>query len=135
MKKEEVVTDKSMKVVGPYSQAVTFGDLIFVSGQIGFNPKTNNLVDEIKNQTKQALENMKNVLEAAGSHMNNILKTTVYLSDMNDFPAMNEIYASYFTKPYPARATIQVAKLPKGALIEIECIAFRDKECCGDCNC
>lgn len=123
MKKEEV---KAQKAIGPYSQAVKFGDLIFVSGQIGLDPKTNNLVDGIKNQTKQTLENLKNVLEAAGSQINNVLKTAVYLADMDDFSVMNEVYATYFHKPYPARATVQVAELPRGALIEIECIAYKN---------
>lgn len=138
-KKEEVISKKSYAAIGPYSQAVKSGGLIFVSGQIGIDPKTNNLVDGIKNQTKQIFNNLKNLLETAGSDMNNILKTTVYLVDINDFPVMNEIYATYYKKPYPARATVEVARLPKGALIEIECIAFIKNEaedCCGgNCNC
>jgi len=135
MKKEEVVSEESYPAIGPYSQAVKFGNLIFVSGQIGIDPKSNNLVVGLENQTKQIFENLKNVLKEAGSGMGNVLKTTVYLVDINDFPAMNDIYAKYFKKPYPARATMQVAKLPKGALIEIECIAFtkfeNDGNCCG----
>ena len=135
MKKEEI---KAQKTVGPYSQGIIFGNLIFVSGQIGIDPKSNNLGEDIEEQTKQVLENLKNVLKAAGSDINNVLKTTVYLADMEDFPLMNEIYASYFNKPYPARATVEVSNLPKGALIEIDCIAFiKIKEnCCGqDCSC
>lgn len=140
MKKEEIVTKKSPQAIGPYSQAVKFDNLVFCAGQIGIDPNTNNLVDGIKNQTKQALDNLKNVLEAAGSDINNILKTTVYLADMNDFAVMNEIYATYFQKPYPARATVEVARLPKGALVEIDCIAFIEQKsgcrCGGGCgNC
>src|SRR3989338_8494826 len=114
MKKEEI---KAQKTVGPYSQGIIFGNLIFVSGHIGIDPKSNNLGEDIEEQTKQVLENLKNVLKAAGSDINNVLKTTVYLADMEDFPLMNEIYASYFNKPYPARATVEVSNLPKGALI------------------
>lgn len=133
MIKEEVISKKGSKVVGPYSPGVIFGNLIFVSGQIGIDSKTNNLVEGIKLQTKRAFENLKNVLEAGKSDMSEVLKTTVYLADMNDYTAMNDIYATYFQKPYPARATVQVAKLPKSALVEIECIAGIkiDDNCCG----
>lgn len=134
MKKIEVVSKKGSKAVGPYSPAVLYGDLIFVSGQIGINPQTGSLVEGIKAQTKQALTNMQNTLDDSNSSLANVLKTTVYLSDMNDYLVVNEIYATFFAKPYPARAAIQVAKLPKGALIEIDCIAYvKDggKNCCG----
>lgn len=132
MKKEEV---KAQKAIGPYSQGVKFGNLIFVSGQIGIDPKTNNLKGGIKEQTKQALINLENVLLAGGSGIDNVLKTTVYLENMDDFPLMNEVYAAFFKKPYPARATVQVARLPQDALIEIECIAYRkEKKCCGNCG-
>jgi len=138
--KKEVVSKKSSAAIGPYSHGIEFGNLVFVSGQIGVDPKTNNLFEGIKEQTKQALVNLKNVLEAGKSDINNVLKTTVYLADMNDFPIMNEVYATFFKKPYPARATIQVTKLPKGALVEIECMAYRKdkKGCCDEgcqCNC
>lgn len=133
--KEEIITEKSGKAIGPYSQAIKFGSLVFVSGQIGKDPKSDNLAEGLINQTKQIFENLKNLLKEAGSDINNVLKTTVYLTDMNDFPAMNEVYSKYFKKPYPARATLQAAKLPKGALIEIECVAFTkyesDDNCCG----
>lgn len=128
MKKEEVVTQKTPQAIGPYSQAIKFGNLVFCAAQIGVDPKTNNLVEGIKRQTVQVLENLKNILAAADSDIDNVLKTTVYLTDMNDFPVMNEVYATYFKKPYPARATIQAAKLPKGALIEIECIAHVEEQ-------
>lgn len=130
MKTEVVV--HNVPIAGPYSQAVSLGDLLFVSGQIGIDAGTNNMVEGIKEQVIRTLENLKIVLKAADSDLNNIVKTTVYLSDMNNFPVMNEIYATYFKKPYPARATVQVAKLPKGALIEIDCIAYKDcsPKCC-----
>jgi 2-iminobutanoate/2-iminopropanoate deaminase len=130
MKTEVVVNN--VPIAGPYSQAVSLGDFLFVSGQIGIDAKTNNLVEGIKEQVVQTLENLKTVLKAADSDINNIVKTTVYLSDMNNFPVMNEIYATYFKKPYPARATIAVVKLPKGALVEIDCIAYKDysPKCC-----
>lgn len=138
MEKIEVVTKKSGKAIGPYSQAVKFGNLVFVSGQIGKDPKTDELAEGIKLQTERAFESLKNVLEAGNSDINNVLKTTVYLANMNDYTVMNDIYATYFQKPYPARATVQVAKLPKGALVEIECIAYINgkEDCCGgDCGC
>ncbi|MCL4338583.1 RidA family protein [Patescibacteria group bacterium] len=139
--KIEVDTKKAPAAIGPYSQAIKLGNLVFCAGNIGVDPKTNILSDKgIKEQTKLALENIKNILSSAGSGMENVLKTTVYLKSMDDFASMNEVYATFFSKPYPARATIAVAKLPKDALVEIECIAFtKDKkgECCGegDCGC
>lgn len=139
MKKEAVIPKKGGKAVGPYSPGVIFGNLIFVSGQIGKDPKTDDLATGIKLQTERAFESLKIVLEAGNSDINNVLKTTVYLADMNDYTVMNDIYATYFQKPYPARATVQVAKLPKGALVEIECIAYiknEEENCCGgDCGC
>lgn len=146
MKKEEIKSQKSYPAVGPYSQAIRYGDLLFVSGQIAIDPITNNLIKEdIKAQTKQVFENLKSVLEAGGSDLDSVLKMNVYLTNMNGFPTMNEVYAQSFKKPYPARATVQVCRLPKGALVEIDCIAFincppshkategeRDS-CCGCC--
>lgn len=122
MKKEIKV--KKLLSAGPYSQAISAGNLIFVSGQIGIDPKTNSLVEGIERQTKQAIINIEAVLSAAGSQLSDVVKTNIYLSDMDDFPLVNDIYASYFSKPYPARATIQVVRLPKEAAVEIECIAF-----------
>lgn len=125
MKKSDVSAKKAPAAVGPYSQAVKFGDLLFCSGQIGVDPKTNNLVgNTVSEQAKQVFENLKTVLEAGGSGFDNVLKVNVYLKNMDDFSVMNEIYARHFEKPYPARATVEVARLPKGALIEIECIAY-----------
>ena len=124
-KKEEIMTKRSPAAAGPYSQAIKLGNLVFVSGHIGNDPKSNQLVgDNIKAQTKQALENLKAVLVAGGSSLDDVLKVNVYLKNMSDFLGMNEVYSTYFNKPYPTRATVEVAKLPKDALIEIECIAY-----------
>lgn len=134
MEKIEVVSKKSPGAIGPYSQAIKFGNLVFVSGHIGTDPKTNLFVGtDIKSQTKQAFANLKAVLQSSGSGLDNVLKVNVYLKNMDDFPSMNEIYAMNFKKPYPARATVEVARLPKNALIEIDCIAFTETkgECCG----
>lgn len=135
--KKEIKAKNGMKAIGPYSQGITIGDFVFCSGNIGIDPKTNSLVGGIKAQTKQALTNLKSVLEAGGSDINNVLKTTVYLEDMDEFNQMNEVYATFFHTPYPARATIQVARLPKDALVEIECIAYRkssENYCGGECK-
>ncbi|MDA1317103.1 MAG: RidA family protein [bacterium] len=118
-------TEKAPKVVGPYSQAIVSGDLIFCSGQIGIDPASGKLVEGIENQTKQVLENLKAVLEEAGSSLNKSVKCTVYLSDIKDFATMNEIYGQYFSDHKPARAAFAVAALPIGALVEIEVIAVK----------
>lgn len=118
-------TKNAAKAVGPYSQAVIAGDFIFCAGQIGIDPKNGNLVEGIENQTKQALMNLQAVLEAARPGLAGITKTTVYLKNINDFPKMNEVYASFFGRHKPARATVEVSNLPKGALIEIEAIAIK----------
>lgn len=123
-KKEVVFTMTAPQPIGPYSQAVKFGDLLFVSGQIAINPKTNEMNNpNIEEEARQVMENIKSILNAAGMEMKNILKTTIYLVDLNNFKKVNEIYGSYFEKDYPARETVQVAKLPKGANIEISVIA------------
>ena len=119
-----VSTDHAPKAIEPYSQAIIMDRLIFTSGQIPLVPETGALVsDDLTLQTKQVLDNLKNVLEAAGSSMGNVIKTTVFIKNMNDFPVINEIYAAYFSQPYPARSTVEVARLPKDVLIEIEAIA------------
>lgn len=124
--KKIIFTDKAPKPIGPYSQAVIAGNFIFLSGQIGICPETGTLVPgSIKAETKCVLENIKAVLEAAGSAMNNVVKTTVYLTDLNNFIDMNNIYNEYFIEKFPARATIQVGALPKGACVEIEAIALK----------
>lgn len=114
---------------GPYSQAIQVGNLLFVSGQVAFIPATGELIsNDIRNATKQTLENLKAILEEAGTSFKNVVKTTVFLKDMNDFSAMNEIYETYFSQEFPERSATQVAKLPKDALIEIELIALIQAE-------
>jgi len=118
-------TDRAPKAVGPYSQTIEANGLIFCSGQIGINPETGTLVEGIEFQTNQVLENLKAVLEAAGSSLNKTVKTTVFITNMEDYGAMNKVYSSFFAENKPARSTIQVVKLPKDALIEIEAIAIK----------
>jgi 2-iminobutanoate/2-iminopropanoate deaminase len=123
--KQEIKTNRAPQAIGPYSQAIAAQGFIFVSGQIHLHPETGEMISgSIKEQTRQVLENIKAVLEAAGSSLDNVVKTTVFLQDMNDFAQMNEVYATYFRPPYPARSTIQVARLPREARIEIEAIAL-----------
>ncbi len=121
--KKIVATDKAPLPIGPYSQAVKYDDLVFVSGQLGLNPETKKLEPTVREQTAASLTNIKIILEAAGSGMDCVLKTTIFLADMNDFPAVNEVYGTFFVTAPPARATIQVAKLPLSALVEIEAVA------------
>lgn len=118
-----VNTDKAPGAIGPYSQAMQIAGLLFTSGQLPINPASGEMPKDIAGQTRQSLENVKAILKEAGSHMNNVIKTTVFLSDMANFAAMNEIYAEYFNDPFPARSCFQVARLPKDALVEIEVIA------------
>jgi 2-iminobutanoate/2-iminopropanoate deaminase len=121
-----IQTNQAPKALGPYSVAVQIGDLVFASGQAGIDPETNNLAaGGIEPETRQVLENLSHVLEAAGSSMSNVVKTTVFLTDMGNFAKMNAIYGEYFQKDFPARSTVQVSALPKGAVVEIECIAFK----------
>lgn len=120
-----VATDKAPAAIGPYAQANIIGDLVITSGQIPIDPATGNLVEgDIEAQTKQVFENLKAVLEAAGSGLDKIVKTTCFMDNMSDFAKMNEVYASFFSGDYPSRSAVEVAKLPKGALIEIEAIAY-----------
>lgn len=123
--KKIIQTKKAPKAIGPYSQAVGIGNLIFTAGQIGLNPQTGELIgDDIESQTRQVLLNLKHILEAAGSDLNYVVKTTVFLQDMADFSRMNAVYAEFFPENPPARSTIAVAALPRGARVEIEAIAF-----------
>lgn len=114
------------KAIGPYSQAIATNDLVFVSGQLGIDASTGEFKGaDIHSQTTQSMENIKAILKEAGLEMDSVVKTTILLKSLDDFAVVNEIYGSYFTEPYPARATFQVAKLPKDALVEIEAIAIK----------
>lgn len=125
--KQTIFTSKAPVAIGPYSQAIQAGNFIFCAGQVGKDPKTNMFVQGgIAAQTKQVLENLESVLKAAGAHMSDVVKTTVYLKNITDFSAMNEVYATFFKTPFPARATVEVARLPQDALVEIECVAYKD---------
>jgi 2-iminobutanoate/2-iminopropanoate deaminase len=122
--REIVTTDRAPKPIGPYSQAVKTNGFLYLSGQVALDPKTNEMsTGDIRQQTERVLENIKGILEAAGSNLHHVIKTTVFLKDMNEFPAMNEVYGRYFTSALPARSTVQVSRLPKDALVEIEVIA------------
>lgn len=121
---KKIQTQNAPAAIGPYSQAVQAGGSIYVSGQLPINPATGEFAGaDIRAQARQSLENIKAILAAAGADMAHVVKTTVLLQDMADFAAMNEVYAEYFSEPYPARAAFQVAKLPKDALVEIEAVA------------
>ncbi|MCJ7740583.1 Rid family detoxifying hydrolase [Candidatus Microgenomates bacterium] len=135
--KQEIKTTKAPQAVGPYSQAIKVGNFIYCAGNIGKDLHTNRLVSGgIREETKKTLENLNEVLKAAGATLKDVVKTTVYLQNMADYPSMNEVYAAFFRKPYPARATVEVVKLPIGALVEIECIAYAEGGCCGGkCDC
>src|SRR5260221_2640995 len=120
-----ISTSSAPKALGPYSQAIHAGQFLFVSGQVPIDPATGDLVaGTIVDQTRRALQNIGEILKAAGASFQNVVMTTVYLADLADFPAMNETYATFFSAPQPARSTIQAAKLPKDARIEIDVIAF-----------
>lgn len=116
-------TDKAPKAVGPYTQAIKSHDLLFLSGQIGIDPETGTLVEGLAAQTHQIIKNISAVLEEAGADLADIVKTTIFLTDIEDYKQVNEIYGSYFSEHKPARSAVAVAALPAGALIEIECIA------------
>ena len=119
-----IVTEKAPRPIGPYSQAIMEGDFIFVSGQGCINPLTGRLeLGDVRSETKRTFENMRAILEAAGSSLDHVTKCNVYLRDINDFAAMNEVYQTYFSAPFPARTTIQAGALPGGIAVEIECIA------------
>lgn len=122
--KQVIHTDKAPAAIGPYSQAIQVGQMLFTSGQVPIDPETGAIVEGgIQEQARQSLNNIKAILNAAGTNMGAVVKTTVFLQDMNDFAAMNEIYAQFFQEPYPARSAVQVGRLPKDALVEIEAIA------------
>ncbi|RME61443.1 MAG: RidA family protein [Caldilineae bacterium] len=127
MNRNIVSTEKAPAAVGPYSQAILVGDFVFTSGQIGINPLTGQLRLGIEEQTQQVLDNLAAVLEAAGSSMDRIVKTTIFLTDMAEYSSVNSIYAERFGDAPPARSTVQVAALPLGALVEIEAVALVDR--------
>ena len=119
-------TDNAPKALGPYSQAIMAGNMVFASGQVPIDPATDQFVPGgIKEQTRQALTNARNILAEAGTDLAHVVKTIVFLSDMDNFAAMNEVYAQFFQQPYPARSAVAVKTLPKGALVEVECIAVK----------
>ena len=123
---KKINTENAPAAIGPYSQAISAGNTIYLSGQLGINPQTGKLAEGgITAETKQALENVKAVLTAAGSNLSNVVKTDVYLADMNEFSKMNEVYATYFSEPYPARVTVGVKQLPKDGRVEIAVIALK----------
>jgi len=125
MKRTVVHTDKAPKAIGPYSQAIRTDSMIYTAGQTGLDPVTGELVaGGVEGQTRQVLMNLQNVIEAAGSTIGHVVKTTVFLKDMNDFPKMNAIYAEFFGENPPARSTVAVAALPKGGLVEIEAVVL-----------
>jgi len=127
MSTKKVFSASAPKPIGPYSQAVKVGQLIFSSGQIALDPLSGNLVEgDVASQTKQVIENLRAVLESAGSSLDHVVKTTIYLKNMDDFTRINEIYGNYFAASMPARSTVEVARLPKDVLIEIDCIASLD---------
>jgi 2-iminobutanoate/2-iminopropanoate deaminase len=125
MKKQIIVTPAAPKAIGPYSQATCANGFLFISGQLGIRPETGDFAGaSVEEQAEQAFRNLEAILAAAGTNSGNVMKTTVFLSDMNDFPAVNAIYAQFFREPYPARACVQVARLPKDAKVEIEAVAL-----------
>jgi 2-iminobutanoate/2-iminopropanoate deaminase len=119
-------TKNAPAAIGPYSQAIEVNGFVYTSGQLPINPETGEFAgSDIKSQTEQSLKNVKAILEEAGLTMQNVVKTTIFLADMADFAAMNEVYSSYFSEPYPARSAVAVKTLPKAALVEIECVAAK----------
>ncbi len=121
--KKAILTNEAPAAIGPYSQAITAGGMIYVSGMLGIDPVSGNLKDTVAEQAEQALKNLSAVLKAAGTDTGSVVKTTVFITDMGAFAAVNEIYARYFSVPFPARSCVQVSALPKGGLFEIEAIA------------
>lgn len=121
--KNVIATDKAPAAIGPYSQAIRVGDLVYTSGVIPVDPATGAIAEGSAAQAEQAFMNLTNLLEAAGTDASKVVKTTVFIKEMNDFGAINEVYAKYFPEPYPARSCVEVARLPKDVMLEIECIA------------
>ena len=127
IKKQIVIAENAPKAIGPYSAAVKVGSFVFTAGQLGIDPESGEFVSGgIEAQTRKALENITTILEAAGTTMKNVVKTTVFLQDMDDFSAMNEVYGQFFSEDFPARSAVRAARLPKDGLVEIEAIALLD---------
>lgn len=120
--KEVISTDKAPAAIGPYSQAIKVGNMVFTSGVIPVDPATGNIPEGSVEQAKQAFANLKNLIEASGSSMDKVIKTTVFIKEMNDFAAINEVYAQVFVEPFPARSCVEVARLPKDVMLEVEAI-------------
>jgi 2-iminobutanoate/2-iminopropanoate deaminase len=127
MTREAIQTDAAPTAIGPYSQAIRAGGFVFTAGQVGIDPVRKQLADGVAAQATQALANLAAVLEAAGTGLDRVVKTTIFLADMGDFTAVNEVYAAAMQTPFPARSTVAVRALPAGALVEIECVALADE--------
>jgi len=125
MMRKEIYTEKSPAAIGPYSQAIEAGDFIYVSGQIGINPETGDVAEGIEAQTKQVMHNLQAILTEAGSDFSQVVKFTIYINSMDNFATVNDIYGSYLTKPYPSRATVEVSRLPKNVLVEMDAVVYK----------
>lgn len=125
MEKKVISTDKAPAAIGPYSQAIEVNGMVYTSGVIPVNPATGEIPEGSVAQAEQAFSNIKNLIEASGSSMDKVVKTTVFIKEMNDFAAINEVYAKYFTAPFPSRSCVEVARLPKDVMLEIEAIAIK----------
>ena len=123
--KNVISTDKAPAAIGPYSQAIEVNNMVFTSGVIPVDPETGNIPEGSQAQAEQAFKNLSNLLEAAGTSTANVIKTTVFIKEMNDFGAINEVYAKYFPEPYPSRSCVEVARLPKDVMLEVEAIAIK----------
>jgi 2-iminobutanoate/2-iminopropanoate deaminase len=120
-----ISSEKAPKAIGPYSQAIIGGGLLFISGQLPIDPEAGNMSGDFREQAKQSMENIKAILEEAEYSFSNVIKTTVFMKDLNDFQALNEVYSEYFSEHHPARVCVEVSRLPKDALVEIDAIAFK----------
>lgn len=123
---KQIITENAPRAIGPYSQGISVGNLVFVSGQIPLDPKTGVMPETVEEQAQQVLKNLAGVLAQEGLTMKNVVKTVVFLADLNDFQTVNAIYETAFSAPFPARSCVEVAKIPRGAKLEIECIAVRE---------
>lgn len=121
---KEIFTENAPAALGPYSQAIQAGDFIYVSGQIGINPETSEVVEGVEKQTEQVMKNLKTILTEAGTDFSQVVKFTIYLSSMDDFATVNDIYGAYLSEPYPARATVEVSRLPKDLLVEMDAVVY-----------